>query len=193
MQNSENSPINSSVDFEEIYNLYWEKVYLLCVTKLNDSIIAKDLTQDIFRSLWERYDDLVITVSIDHYLARATKFKVLEYIRNESVKRKHDQELEEIYNPISNTTEEDLTYRELSDRLYFLMNFLPKQCKKVFTLSKIDGLSNKEISSEMQITERTVEYHMTRAYTFLRRNLKEYSCMFVVFGVLIPLIKMYIF
>ncbi len=189
MQDSANIHINSSIEFEKIYNLHWEKVYLQCVNKLNDSVVAKDLTQDIFRSLWERYDDLIITVSIEHYLARATKFRILEHIRNESVKRKHDQALGEIFNPATNTTEDDLNYRELSDRLQSLIDFLPKQCKRVFTLSKIDGLSNKEISSELQITERTVEYHITRAYAFIRKNLKEFSYLFVFFATFVALVK----
>ena len=193
MQDSANIEVNSSAEFEDVYNLHWEKVYLQCVNKLNDSVVAKDLTQDIFRSLWERYDDLIITVSIEHYLARATKFRILEHIRNESVKRKHDQALGEIFNPTTNTTEEDLSYKELADRLQFLIDFLPKQCKKVFTLSKIDGLSNKEISSELQITERTVEYHITKAYIFIRKNLKEYSYLFVFFATFAKMVKLYIF
>ncbi len=143
------------------------------------------MTQDIFRSIWERYDDLDITTSIEHYLARATKFKVLEYIRNEAVKKKHNQALVNNIDTSNNSVEDDLNYKELYNRLTYLIGLLPKQCKNVFTLSKINGLSNKEISVELNISERTVEYHITKAYLFIRKNLAEFCHLFVFFTIFV--------
>lgn len=134
-----------SYDFQDVYNLYWEKVYLQCFYTLNDHETAKDLTQDIFRSLWERYDDLELTTSIEHYLAKATKFRILEYIINESVKKEYSQALVQDIEPSKNSVEDALNYKELYNRLLSLIESLPKQCKRVFTLSKINGLSNKDI------------------------------------------------
>ncbi|GAE83530.1 RNA polymerase sigma-70 factor [Bacteroides reticulotermitis] len=181
--------ISHLYNFEDIYNQYWEKVYLQCASKLNDTEIAKDLTQDIFRSLWERHEELVITISIEHYLAKATKLKVLEYIRNEAVKRRHNQLLADNSEPITSVTEEELNYKELYERLKFLIGFLPTQCRNVFTLSKIDGLSNKEISSELNISERAVEYHITKAYSFLRKKMKDFKLFLSFFTIFATLVK----
>lgn len=170
-------------NYQDVYNLFWEKVYLQCFYNLNDQETAKDLTQDIFRSLWERFDDLEITTSMEHYLARATKFRILEYIRNEAVKNKHNQILVNDIDSVSYTTEDNLNYKELYTRFTHLVGLLPCQSQKVFTLSKIEGLSNKEISEELSISVRTVEYHMTKAYIFIRKNLAEYSSLSVFFAI----------
>ena len=57
---------------------------------------------------------------------------------------------------------------------------LPEHCKKVFLQSRIEGLKNKEIAQALQVTERTVEYHMTKALSLLRIRLKEYAHLFLL-------------
>ena len=52
---------------------------------------------------------------------------------------------------------------------------LPKRCKNVFRNKKIKGLSNKEIASNFNISIKTVEAHMTKAYVFLRTCIKPLS------------------
>lgn len=147
--------------------------------------MAKDMTQDIFRSLWERYDDLEITTSIEYYLAKAAKLKVLEYIRNEAVKKKHIQTFIDNTDTATSSVEDEMEYKELYSRLTSLIDLLPKQCKRVFTLSKINGLSNKEISVELNISERAVEYHITKAYLFIRKKLAEYCHLFIFFTIFV--------
>lgn len=173
----------SLYNFQDVYNLYWEKVYLQCFYTLNDHETAKDLTQDIFRSLWERYSELKINTSIEHYLAKATKFRILEHIRNEAVKNRHGQILAANTETSENLVEDDLNYRELYDLLVDLINRLPKQCSRVFTLSKINGLSNKEISVALNISERAVEHHITKAYIFVRKNLAKFTLLLVFFTI----------
>lgn len=172
-------------NFKDVYDLYWEKVYLQCFHYLGDHETAKDMTQDIFRSLWERYGDLEITTSIEHYLVKAAKLKVLEHIRNETVKRKHIQTFLNDTETTDNSVEEGMEYKELYNHLISLIALLPKQCKTVFTLSKINGLSNKEIAVELNISERAVEYHITKAYLFIRKKTVKYCHLFVLFTIFV--------
>jgi len=171
--------------FQDVYDLYWEKVYLQCFHHLGDHETAKDMTQDIFRSLWERFDDLEITTSIEFYLAKAAKLKVFEYIRNETVKRKHIQTFLYDTETADNSVEENVEYKELYNHLISLIALLPKQCKTVFTLSKINGLSNKEIAMELNISERAVEYHITKAYLFIRKKIAKYCHLLVFFAIFV--------
>ena len=53
------------------------------------------------------------------------------------------------------------------------MNELPRQCRRVFKMSREEGYSNKEIASQLLISERAVEFHITKALAFFRKNLTE--------------------
>lgn len=48
---------------------------------------------------------------------------------------------------------------------------LPEKCREVFVLSKIEGLKNREIAEKLNISEKTVERHMTIALSKLREEL----------------------
>jgi RNA polymerase sigma-70 factor (ECF subfamily) len=52
---------------------------------------------------------------------------------------------------------------------------LPKKCRQVFLLSRIEGMSNAEISAALNIGVKTVENQITRAQKILKRYLREYS------------------
>lgn len=173
--------VNHSFDkFETIYNLYWKKLYSICYKSIEDTDIAKDLVQDIFISLWERKEELIISDSLEKYLVRAAKFKVCEYIRN---KVGHEAKLETLsyYQTLEKTisSQELVEYKELQKKVNSAISLLPDHSKKVFLQSRIEGRKNKEIAQALQITERTVEYHITKALAHLRIRLKEYAHFFL--------------
>lgn len=174
MQNQETININSSSEFEQIYNLHWEKVYAVCYYQLKDRDLAKDLVQDIFLSLLERKDEIQIGSSIEAYLVGAAKLKVIEYIRNQVRKEKKLEELVISYSDEKNSIEEDIHYKELNEKLNKLIEYLPCQCKKIIELSRFEGNKNREISEKLHISERVVEYNISKALQVFRKSLKEY-------------------
>ncbi|TDE11297.1 RNA polymerase sigma-70 factor [Dyadobacter psychrotolerans] len=161
--------------FKDIYNQYWEKVFTVCYHNLGDTERAKGMVQEIFKSLWERKDELEITQSVEGYLIRSAKFKVFEFIRNKKIREQHLEQI--VYNRIEsvNFTENEVMLQNLKDRLTNLIDSLPTQCRRVFKMSREEGLSNKEIASDLLISERAVEYHITKAISSLKSRLTEYS------------------
>lgn len=176
---SDVTPANKSfkideTSFHEVYVRHWEKVFDICYHNLHDVEVAKEMVQDIFKSLWERREELEITNSIERYLLRSAKFKVFEHLRNNKIHQNHVNEITARTSSASNYTENAVSYNSLKERVGNLIDTLPYQCKKVFRMSREDGLSNKEISTLLHISERAVEYHITRALATLKTNLSEY-------------------
>ena len=59
---------------------------------------------------------------------------------------------------------------------------LPPKCREIFTLSKQEGLTNKEISEHLSISIRTVETQIGKAYSKLRNRLSEqYKTIFFLY------------
>lgn len=162
------------ITFKELYQLHWERVFAVCYNNLQDVEVAKGMVQEIFKSLWERRQELEITVSVERYLLRAAKLKVFEHLRNTKVRREHIQHIRMLECGSAHCTENDVMYNSLKEKVSGLVDTLPSQCRKVFKLSREQGLSNREISQSLLISERAVEYHITRALSTLKANLTEY-------------------
>jgi RNA polymerase sigma-70 factor (family 1) len=162
--------------FKGIYNLYWEKVFSVCYANLGETEPAKEMVQEIFKSLWERKEELEISQSVERYLIRSAKFKVFEYIRNNKIRQQHLELIVANQYSSLNYTENEIMLSSLKERITSLIENLPAQCRKVFKMSREQGLSNKEIASDLLISERAVEYHISKAVTSLRSHLTEYSC-----------------
>ncbi len=167
--------ISTYQGFENAYKLFSKKMYSVCYSKINDKEICRDIIQNIFKSVWERKATIKINGSVEHYLMKAAKFKIIDYYKLKSTQQNRfmleiqDQTISD------NTTDNDVSFNELQEKINTSLDKLPKQCKKVFLLSRNDGVSNKEIASNLFISERAVAYHIAKAISFLKNELVEYQ------------------
>jgi RNA polymerase sigma-70 factor (ECF subfamily) len=156
--------------FAELYERYWDKLLFLAGKKLDDLYEAEHIVQDLFLDLWHRRADLDIQQSIGGYLVVAVKYRIINvqarrykqavgFNENVSSIPQHD-----------NSTENWLTLRELQHSLHHQLSRLPEKCALAFSL-RDDGLSYKQIASTMNISEKTVEMHISRAFKALRTGL----------------------
>ena len=63
---------------------------------------------------------------------------------------------------------------ELEQKLKEAMDKMPDGCRKVFVMSRFDGLKNKEIAEQLEISVKAVEKQMTKALKILKLELKDY-------------------
>ena len=165
--------------FEKAYELYWEKVFAVCYNNIKEVEPAKGMVQDIYKSLWERRAELELE-NIEHYLIRAAKFKTFEFIRNKTSRQKHNEFQMMDCSTASNCTEEQVLFNDLKEKVDDLVDTLPCQCKRVFKMSREQGMSNKEIASLLAISERAVEYHITKAMSKLKIGLTNINFLFML-------------
>lgn len=154
--------------FKQVYLRHWKQVYAVCYSHVKEVDTAEEMVQDIFLSLWERRQNLVITTSLEHYLVRAAKMKVFEHFRNQAVRRKYEPEV--IVSTVA--TEQEIEYNSLHENLDRLLTHQPDQARAVFSLRQ-QGMNNREIARVMGFSEKAVEYHVTRVLRFLREHLRQ--------------------
>ncbi|MCI1646930.1 MAG: RNA polymerase sigma-70 factor [Bacteroides sp.] len=63
---------------------------------------------------------------------------------------------------------------EIQDLVYKALDKMPEQSKKVFILSRFNNLPNNKIAEQLNISLKTVEFHITKALRILRIELKDY-------------------
>jgi RNA polymerase sigma-70 factor (family 1) len=156
--------------FEMLYNKYSPKIYHVAYNLFRDKAICEDLVQELFIDLWTKRNNLNIS-SLEWYLKVAIKNRVLMYIRTQkaTLDLSAIAMLTEKY-----ATDSKLLQNDISTILKNNVERLPEKCRQIFTLSRKEYLSNKEIASRLNISIKTVENQMTIALRYLRAGLTDY-------------------
>ena len=173
-QGAEKPDITTAEGFEEIYKRYSEKLCAIAISFTKDRGTAESIIHNVFVSIWERRGTLNLKVSFVHYLSRAIKLAVMEHLRNNAIRMEKIACMLHDIRGISECTNETVNYNDLSARVVGLIDRLPCQCKNVYEMSRIEGMSNKEIASVLLISERTVEANLYKAHKFMKENIHEY-------------------
>jgi RNA polymerase sigma-70 factor (ECF subfamily) len=158
--------------FKVIFDRYWEKVYAICYRNTGAREESREMTQDIFKSLWERHATLEIKGSLGEYLGKAAKYQVYNFYRHKETEKRHMNCFFLEYCGEENCTENQVLYEQLQDRLGYLVDRLPCQCKAVFQLSRDKHMTHKQISELLGISVKTVEYHIANALKYLAKELR---------------------
>lgn len=156
--------------FEILYNKYSGKVYQAAYNLFRDKDVCQDLVQELFIDLWAKRNKLNIS-SLEWYLKVAIKNRVLMYIRTQraTLDLSAIAMLTEKY-----TADSKLMQNDISEILKNNIERLPEKCRQIFTLSRQEYLSNKEIASRLNISIKTVENQITIALRYLRTGLTDY-------------------
>lgn len=170
--------------FTLIYEHYWEKLFVVAYRRLRDREAAEEMVQNVFTSLWARREKLSIEKSLGAYLGASLKYEVLNYLRAQAVRERYAMEQMATAPAGDEYTGQVLSFEELRQRMDEEISKLPEKCRLVFTLSKLEGYSNKEIAEQLDISPKTVEAHMGKALKTLRGGLEEFlpSIVLLVLG-----------
>ncbi|WP_377114439.1 RNA polymerase sigma-70 factor [Mucilaginibacter litoreus] len=156
--------------FEVLYNKYSSKIYYAAYNLFRDKDVCEDLVQELFIDLWAKRNQLNIN-SVEWYLKVAIKNRVLMYIRT----KKATLDLSAIAMLTEKyTTDSKVMQKDISGLLDENVRQLPDRCREIFTLSRKEYLSNKEIASKLNISIKTVENQITIALRYLRTGLNDY-------------------
>ena len=70
---------------------------------------------------------------------------------------------------------DEIVSKEQCAKIESAIEELPNQCRKVIEMSRIEGMSYKEIAEKLNISHRTVDTHITKATKILRQKLIDFS------------------
>lgn len=163
---------NDPIAWRELINLYSDRLYAYALSLSSDHDVSSDIIQQVFINLFESKDRLDPKYSLKSFLYRSTYNQFVDnYRKKKSMSILHEQYYHILDQFITNTDEEDFSKK--INLLNDLIRTLPLKTKEVFILSKSDGLTNAEISEILDISIKTVEGHITRAFKLLRKMAKS--------------------
>ncbi|MBR8536348.1 RNA polymerase sigma-70 factor [Carboxylicivirga sediminis] len=173
--------------YEYLFNTYYSCLCAYALRYVERKEYAEDVVSDTFYKMWQK-GDISIKTSLQGYLFQAVYNNCMYFIRQQnSEQQKHLEIQKEFENTASGkllgefTDEDSLILKEIEEAIEKAINDLPQQARTVFILKRHQGLKNKEIAKQLDISVKTVEMHMTRALAFLRDELKGYCPVIVAF------------
>jgi RNA polymerase sigma-70 factor (family 1) len=159
--------------YRQIYLRYWKPSYITAYKKVHVKEVAEELVQNIFLGIWEKRDSSNIE-QLSAYLNTAVKYQVLNYIKSCIIKERHAFSTKGQTNNLSEEGDSMLIIHELSEAINDAINHLPEKSRLIFRLSRFENKSINEIAQTLCISEKVVEYHITKSLRFLRLQLKEF-------------------
>ncbi len=165
------------VAFKKLFEEYYPRLYWFVNRYVMSKENADDIVKELFIELWQRKDRFVIQSSLNAYLYAAARNRAFNFLRSKQTKENYltirsieDEELTIFKSPTKNPSEV-LEHKELTEAVHAAIELLPGRTKLVFTLHRDDGLTYSEIAQVMEISVKTVENQMARAFKILRSKL----------------------
>lgn len=164
--------------FREVYHRYGRTLVYTAIRKTGQAEVAEDLVQELFVKLWLSRKKLVIQKTLIGYLQGMLRNGIITHYHKE--KSKNPVSLDEAYALGDYQTTEQIQYDQLHDLYQESLQKIPEKCRAVFVLSR-KGYSIKEIAQIQQISEKTVEAHISKALRILRVEMKDYMAVALLF------------
>ena len=163
--------------FEELYKLYYEKIYALALTMTKNSADAEDVLQTVFVSAWKNIDSLENPAAFSTWLQRITVNRCNSLLRRRRPYISTDDEGEdgEVMQLESELMlpEQYAERDDLSLRLQSIINELSDVQRETVMLYYFSEMTIEEISVIMDCSEGTVKSRLYLARKALKTEIEE--------------------
>ncbi len=155
--------------FTVLYDRYWNKSLAIAYNLTHDKSLAKDIVQEVFISFWNRRKTLQIN-NFSNYLATSVKFSYFMHIEKE--RRRRIIREEKLDPQHEAALDEQIEALFCADYFSSLLESLPEKCRLVISYSRLDDMKNADIAEKMNISEKTVEGHLTKGLKIIRAKFR---------------------
>lgn len=153
------------MNFSDLYLTYYSKLVRFAKEFVEHEEDAENITQDVFADLWEKRDFIAHIENMNAYLFRLVRNRCLDYLRHKVFEQRYMESL------LLSCEEDTMEDHDTEILIRAAINSLPKRCRDIFLLSRVEGLKYREISEHLGISVNTVECQMGIALKKLRMKL----------------------
>ena len=160
--------------FEIIFKSHYVKLTIYANKFLNDLNVSEEIVSEALTQVWERRDSIVFSISVTPYLYKMVQNKCMNYLKHQKVENEYVNYMlrNNLLDEIPENDTNPYLEKELAQQIRKAVESLPDKCKLVFEMSRFEFLKNKEIAERLNISQNTVERHITLAFEKLRKSLK---------------------
>ena len=159
--------------FNKLFRQFYTSLIRFSFRFVADEDMAAEVVQDFFVKLWSNHENLNINSSFKSYMMQSVRNMSLTYINKE---RSHAEANLSVFSEEGEDFDasEKLQGQNLEDAYRKIVAEMPEKRREVFMLSRFDGLKYAEIAERLNLSQKTVEAHMSAAIKQLKEGLKDY-------------------
>ena len=158
----------SETAFRLLYDIHHQRIYSFALFLTHSEVLAEEVTQEIFIKIWNHRTELSEIRQFDAWLKTLVRNQCYTFLNRLAKERLILQEINEQNTEGSNFTEENILFSDYSRLLQQLLDRLPEQQRKVFILSRQEGIKHEEIARQMGLSINTIKSHMKAALRNIR-------------------------
>lgn len=161
---------NDTRAFEVIYKRHWQQLYGFVYQQTGSKEDAEEIIQEVMLSLWKNRATSEIR-DLNAFLFIATRNLTNRYFREKINLRKYREYelMRRVFDHIN--TDAILNENQLSTAIEKVLAQLPEKTAAIFRMNKFDELPVKVIAEKFGLTDKAVEYHITKSLKLIRQRL----------------------
>lgn len=169
--------------FDDLFAAYKRKFTIFADGYMHDMQLAEDIVTDAFMAYWEAFRQSPDpAVNAPAYILTIVKNKCINELEHRKVHQKFfdstltdaQWELGMHLASLRACDPEAIFTAEMEELVQRSLRKLPPKALRVFTLSRLEGRSHREIAAELGLSVKSVEYYMNIALRTLRADLAGY-------------------
>lgn len=164
---------DNSRAFETIYRRYWRQLFVFIYQQIGSKEDTKEIIQELMLSLWQNRAEAEIQ-NLRSYLFIAARNLANRHFRKEINLRKY-QEYRLMQEVFESTGADEIVHEsQLTEAIEKVLGQLPEKTALIFRMNKLDDVSVKKIALQMGLSDRAVEYHLTKSMRAVRKHLQQF-------------------
>ncbi|SKB46298.1 RNA polymerase sigma factor [Macellibacteroides fermentans] len=166
--------------FEQIVREYWPRMFKFALIYTQNNETSQELVQDTFLVLWNNRAVLKDNTNLITYLMVVLRNKCLNLLEQTRIRKLYIEEIDDetIYQRanlyvLQDEASQIVESEDLHKAIERALSKVPEKTREVFMLSRYDGLKNQQIAETKNISQKTVEYHISKALQILKEELPQ--------------------
>ncbi len=171
----------SEAAFKELVQHYTKRLYFYAWQYLGDQHMAEDIVQDLFTEIWTKRKTWHPNDTLQGYLLKSIKNRCLRYIQKQRPitgssigLASHGEQDEKIATAVDIQSVARIENTLLANDILEALRALPERCGLIFRMHRFEGISQKEIAKELNISVKTVGNQIQRAVNILYKKLRHH-------------------